>query len=257
MKSLQHEVTSEPSESSNPSMDTGAIHEAIVERVEQLTPLVTQMTLQPQGFTPRYRPGQWIELHLPAEDGSVRRRAYYLAEAPAEAAGLTIVFDHPAKSETPLRLAGLEVGDTISWSGPAGTFALPNPLEVELVWVARDMGIVPFRCMARALPTHRLTSHIHLICGFNNLDYAPFHREFLDRSVMDPNFDYTPVALSPIEGWGGAIGSELNVLRQFSPNWNPDHVAMICGEQAFTEPIRAFFAESPAQPVRSVQFEGY
>ena len=121
--------------------------DTVVERVTTLSPDVRELTLRAPETPVRFRPGQWVSLHLPVGERPPLVRAYTLARPEDPSGVLTLSFDRVPGGLGSTYLFERQVGDAVTIGGVLGNFALPEPLEADLVWVARYTGIVPFRCM--------------------------------------------------------------------------------------------------------------
>ena len=95
----------------------------------------------------RFRPGQWIELHVPhpAADARGSRRVFSLATAPDHADGVAVAFrltDTPSSFKQ--ALSALPEGGLVRATGVGGDFLLPRDTSVPLLLVAGGIGITPF-----------------------------------------------------------------------------------------------------------------
>lgn len=103
----------------------------------------------------RWRPGQWVELHVPHRaDGRGERRTFSIVGAPPEgpaADALAVAFTVPAEpSSFKQTLAALPVGATVHATGVGGDLLLPRSTAAPLLLVAGGIGVTPFVPMLEA-----------------------------------------------------------------------------------------------------------
>ena len=95
----------------------------------------------------RFRPGQWIELHVPhpAVDGRGSRRVFSLATPPGHADGVAVAFRVTGSlSSFKQALSALPEGGLVRATGVGGDFVLPKDAGVPLLLLAGGIGITPF-----------------------------------------------------------------------------------------------------------------
>jgi ferredoxin-NADP reductase len=211
-----------------------------IERITLLTPEVKEIVLRAPASRIDFAPGQWLSLHLPVGEKPPLVRAYTLACPPAPDDSLTLCFDRVPGGLGSEYLFERQVGEPISVAAALGNLKLPEPWKGDLLFVTRYTGIVPFRCMLRALQGAPLPHQVHLIYGARRAADLIYHDEFQTLAVRDPNFDYHPVLREPSAGWTGAAGTEIDLLERLAPAWLPFQ-PMACGVREFTRPVRDHF----------------
>jgi len=229
--------------------------ETVVERVAALSPEVRELVLRRPETSVSFRPGQWVSLHLPVGDRPPLVRAYTLARPEEPSGNLTLCFDQVEGGLGSGYLFERQIGDPITIGGVLGNFDLPEPLDTDLLMVARYTGIVPFRSMLLSLRGRPLPWRVRLVYGARRRQDLIYHQEFLDLAAAEPLFDYRPTLFEPGHGWQGRVGDELALLEQEARDWQP-FVPMVCGVRAFTRPVREFFHTLGFER-RAVRFENY
>lgn len=213
---------------------------ATVLSVTDLTPHVRQLVVLPKTQKLSFQPGQWVSLKLPVGPKPPLNRAYSMA-APASPSGeLTLVFDRVPEGIGSGYLYRLKAGDELLLSGPYGNFALPQPLDREVLFITRYTGLVPVRCMLKALYARRETSPVLLIAVGPAENELLYHDEFLSLAVMRASFRYLPLVASGDES---AVALTLTMLRPLIEG-TAHILPMLCGTKEFVRPLRAFFVES-------------
>jgi CDP-4-dehydro-6-deoxyglucose reductase, E3 len=226
-----------------------------ITEIRALTPEVRELVLRAPAIPVPFEPGQWVSLHLPAGERPPLVRAYSLAR-PAEPDGsLTLCFDRVPGGLASGYLFERQVGDALTLAGALGNFKLPDPLETDLLLVARYTGIVPIRCMLLALRERPFRQRVQLIYGARRPEDLIYHPEFAELAAREARFDYFPTLLEPANAWSGDVGSELELLARLALGWGP-YVPMVCGLKEFTRPVREFF-QALGFERRAVRVEHY
>src|SRR5262249_42832850 len=121
-------------------------YEATIERIVERAPQTRSFFLRLPATQPLvFTPGQFISCLLPV-GGETIIRPYSIASSPQETAldiCLNLVPDGPGSHY----LFGLDVGATLRFTGPWGTFTLERQPEAECVFIAEGTGIAPIRPM--------------------------------------------------------------------------------------------------------------
>lgn len=213
--------------------------EAEIVRKRDLTPNVRELVVQPSLHKINFLPGQWVSLKLPVGLHPPLNRAYTMAEPESPSGELVLAFDRVPGGLGSEYLYSLKTSDRVRLSGPYGNFVLPDPLEKDVVMIARYTGVVPFRCMLKQATAQTLSRSITLILVSHSLSDVPYHEEFLDLAERVPMFRYE--SLLPVTP---AIPREDAEVQSTLDLWDAlfkkrrDVMPMICGTKAFVRPIR-------------------
>ncbi|GKS66181.1 hypothetical protein YTPLAS72_34850 [Nitrospira sp.] len=213
---------------------------ATVLSVTDLTPHVRQLIVKPQTSHISFRPGQWVSLKLPVGPKPPLNRAYSMAAPPSPEGELTLVFDRVPGGVASDYLYQLGSGDEIILSGPYGNFALPQPLDRELLLVARYTGLVPIRCILNQLFSSTIQLPILLIAVAPSEEEVLFHQEWLTMAIQHTSFRYLPLVAS--NGDADAVEKTLAMLASIV-NGQPKVVPLLCGTKAFVRPLRSYLME--------------
>lgn len=216
-----------------------------------LTPHTTELVLRPVEFPLSFKPGQWISLQLPIGDHPPLNRAYSLAEPPASTGHLTLVFDHVPGGKGSSYLSSLNAGDLVPLSGPYGHFVLPEPKTEHLLLIGRYSGLVPLRCMIRALVEQDTMHSTTLIAHAPTTSEQLYHEEFMALASRHSNFQYLPFVSEAPEGHAGTV----EAIKQLAGNGHRV-TPMIAGIKAFARPLRSLFMDMGFDR-REVKLETY
>ena len=216
-----------------------------------LTPHTTELVLRPIEYALFFKPGQWISLQLPVGDHLPLNRAYSLAEPPTSSGHLTLVFDHVPGGKGSGYLSALRPGDRIPLSGPYGHFVLPEQDAQHLLLIGRYSGLVPLRCMIRALAQHNSLPSTTLIAQAPNAAEQLYHEEFMALAATHSHFRYLPFLSEAPE----SDARTVDAIKQIAGNGR-QVTPMIAGVKAFARPLRTFLMELGLDR-REVKLETY
>ncbi|MBM4125936.1 MAG: hypothetical protein FJ247_01110 [Nitrospira sp.] len=208
--------------------------------VTDLTPNVRQLIVLPKTRKLSFQPGQWVSLKLPVGTKPPLNRAYSLATPESPSGELTLVFDRVPQGIGSGYLYELRPGDDLSLSGPYGNFVLPKPLDREILFITRYTGLVPVRCMVKALYAHRDAPPVLVMAVGPAEDELVYHYEFLSLAMTRASFRYLPLVASSEEA---AVGLTVSMLRPFIDS-KPKVTPLVCGTKGFVRPLRDYFIEA-------------
>lgn len=140
-------------------------------RRQMVSPTVVELTWRPDR-TVSFRPGQYLELHLPHASADARglRRSFSLASAPGQKE-LTIATRLPPRPSSFKRsLADLPEGAAVRVTRIAGDFLLPEDPAVPLLLVAGGIGITPFLSQLAALSAAGEHRDVVVVYGVSHPD---------------------------------------------------------------------------------------
>lgn len=228
-----------------------AIQQAEVISVRDVTPHVREIALSPLERRITYRPGQWISVKVPVDQKPPLNRAYSMAEPEDFTGRLLLVFDRVPGGTGSEYLYSLNAGNRLSFSGPHGKFLLPEPGDKNLLLVGRYTGMVPIRCMVKALMSTQPPTSLTVISTAPSESELLYHDELRELAGNLAAFRYIPLAAAPETETGQVMelmSKELTGRR--------DIVPMICGLKQFVRPLRAFFMEQGFDR-REIKIETY
>lgn len=213
---------------------------ATVLSVTDLTPNVRQLVVLPKSQTLSFLPGQWVSLRLPVGPHPPLNRAYSMASPASPSGELTLVFDLVPQGMGSGYLSKLRAGDSVLLSGPYGRFVLPESRDREVVFVSRYTGLVPIRCMLKALYANPEAPRVTLIAVAPSEGELLYHLEFLSLAMTRASFHYLPL-VAPTEE--SAVALTIGMLRPLIEGM-PKIIPMLCGTKGFVRPLRNYFFEA-------------
>jgi ferredoxin-NADP reductase len=164
-----------------------------------------------------------------------------MAEPPAPAGQLTLVFDRVKDGIGSHYLYGLKPGDELLLSGPYGKFQLPLSLNQDLLFISRYTGLVPIRCMLKGLEASGVLPQSVLIAVGPTEDEWLYHDELLALAVRHPSFRYLPVAVNGMDQ--EVVEATVKLLRPLVSG-RPRITTLLSGVKEFVRPLRAYLVEA-------------
>lgn len=229
---------------------TGQIH-VVTERIRR-TGRIVELRLQPLGAPMRFWPGQYVLLG--DLEGRIPQRCYSLANAPKADGELVLqitrvedgwasrwVHDH------------LRVGDSVSVSGPYGTFIGDPSVETPVLCLAAGSGLAPILSLAEAAFRRGFRQPVTLVFSARTRD------DLYESGLLDywckryPNFRYLPTLTQEVhEGLTGRVPDLLPKLFGDLSN----HSVFIAGSPAFVDACSTA-ARRLGAAERLIHTEGY
>jgi ferredoxin-NADP reductase len=214
---------------------------ATVLSIEDLTPHVRQLVVLPKTQRVMFQPGQWVSLQLPVGIRPPLNRAYSMAEPPSPAGQLTLVFDRVPGGIGSSYLYALKIGDELLLSGPYGNFALPLPLDRDLLFISRYTGAVPIHCILKQLAASGALPQSSLIIVGPAEDERLYHSELLALAAQHPSFRYMPVVVNGTDQ--EVVEATLKLIRPLVTG-RPKVTPLLSGIKGFVRPLRTYFIET-------------
>ncbi|MCB0344875.1 MAG: ferredoxin--NADP reductase [Bdellovibrionales bacterium] len=213
------------------------------------------------GEVPEFVAGQYAELGFPQDalDGSqcppdsekrkIVRRAYSIASAPSDRAGLEFFIVRVDEGQLTPKLYGLDVGDRV-WLGPKikGKFTLEEiPRDKNLIMVSTGTGLAPYVSMLREYGANPPWKRFVVIHGVRNSHDLGYREELEQAAKSDPRVIYIPSVTREPEGsnWSGLRG-RVNTLLE------PEAFERIAGFELSPEDCHVFLCGNPDM-ITSVQ----
>jgi len=258
--------------------ELGTEHEAQVESVRALSPFLREIVLLPTDKPgPEYRPGSFIQLHVPPykmvkhqieapnehqsawsglhlpaqwSSGALLRRSYSLSAPVQQTDGrvtLLVRFchgkqggkNHPPGKGSAYAYA-LKPGDRVQYSGPFGDFAIQQG-ERDKVFIGGGAGMAPLRAMVLDLLESGAREPIHFWYGARTASDAPYVDEMEGLAAKFDNFSWQLV-LSEERSGQGPRGLVHEAVRDGLLQGLPDLKACdfyLCGPPPMLKATRA------------------
>lgn len=146
---------------------------------------VYELTLDANGNTPAFLPGQYVNINVPTSD---QHRSYSFSSAPGENKINFLIKQIPSGLMSSW-LAQAQAGEEISFTGPLGSFYLREP-ERPLLFLAGGTGLAPFLSMLEVLAQEPRDIPIQLIYGVTRDEDLVGLEQLEDYAAKLPDFNY-------------------------------------------------------------------
>ena len=186
----------------------------------------------------RFRAGQYVQVEIPREEGSVYR-AYSIATPEMEQKAVELVVKHILGGGGSTYLCGLKNGDPVTFAGPFGQFSLSEDPEVELICVSGGCGIAPLRSIVPSLYARWPGRSCQVFFGARTVGEVLYREEFRDMERRHRGLRVMYAiseAPGPGERWGGEMGMVHSVvMRRLQPGGKRQ--AFLCGPELMIDAV--------------------
>ena len=173
-----------------------------------------------------FKAGQFVILNVP-HDGKIVKRAYSIASPPHEPQMIELCIQHVEGGIASAYFWALKEGETVSLSGPHGTFLLKEPLDYEPVFMATGTGVAPLRSMIKDLIHRNFPKQSWLLFGTRYEHALLYESEFRSLANIRPNFHYIPTVSRP-KDWHGETGHLQQTFQKHITGY-ADKEIYLCG----------------------------
>jgi CDP-4-dehydro-6-deoxyglucose reductase len=212
--------------------DLGTPPQRLLARVDSVQPLcgdVTRLCLElpvDAGFA--YRPGQYMNVHLP--DGG--HRSFSMASAPQGAVVDFHIRRIPGGHFTDGGLAQLQPGDALEVELPLGSFCLRPQDYRPIVMLATGTGLAPLKAMLEALQGDPDCPPVSLYWGARTEADLYLHDQIAQWGEGLYEFNYVPVLSRAGDAWTGRRGHVQHAVVQDLAEQLGECAFYLCGSPA-------------------------
>ena len=140
----------------------------------------------------RFVPGQFISITIPLGD-ETRSRPYSIASDPEDRGPFEVCFNRVAGGRGVQWMFERQVGDTLDFSGPFGTFTIDQAPAAELCFIAETTAIAPIRPMLKRALAASPPPKLHLTYAAPDRGHLLYAAELDSLARTAPNFSYETV----------------------------------------------------------------
>lgn len=164
---------------------------ATLTQKNQITPEIYILTLDLLNEELVFAAGQYIILKVPQPHGEYARRLYSIASSPQLKQQIELVIKRIPGGLATAYIDELSIGSEVLFDAPAGVFTLKSPPGRNVVFLATNTGITPFRSMILDEMSGGLKREIRAFWGMKQYKDLYYHEEFKNMALNDPKFHYT------------------------------------------------------------------
>ncbi len=196
-----------------------------------------------------HRPGQYVQIQAPSPEGPVFR-AYSISSPTYEPTIVELIVRLVPGGICSTYLHNLQIGDTVTFTGPFGEFRLNEDPSVELICVGGGCGMAPMKNIIYSLYRKWPDRSCWLFFGCRTTSDIFYLEEFQKLSRQHPNF-HVVYALSeqqaPAEEWRGEFGFiHLSVDKYLQANIGRQ--AFLCGPPPMIEAVTQVLLDKGMRP---------
>ena len=221
------------------------VHAARVTAMRKASPDVMIVRLRVDGEPVRFYAGQYINIML--DDGAARSFSFATAPHENDEIELQIRRIEGGRFTTHV-FTRMQVGDTLSFEGPLGSFFLRDDSDKPIIFVAGATGFAPVKSMVVHAFHIGMKRRMILYWGVRSL--ADLYMPDLPRrwAAEHPNFTFVPVLSEPRpeDHWSGRTGLVHEAILSDFPNLGGYQI-YACGSVKMVE------AAHPAFSARGMQ----
>ena len=216
-------------------------YEATVELIEDMTSVIKKVRLRlSEGAEIDFKPGQYIQLKIPACDGNDEEdyRAYSIASSPHDKNHIDLYIGYTGGTATTYVHKFLKEGDKVYINGPYGDFYYHDNRDKEMILVAVGTGIAPILSILHYMAENEIDRKATFYFGARTpddlfeLDLIKYFEEKI------PNFKFIPTLSRVTEEhkWTGARG-RVNVHLEKDIENADNKEAYLCGSPAMIDTV--------------------
>lgn len=235
----------------------------ILEGSQEIAPSVRHFTFRrEEGERCRFIPGQFITLHIPTVE-KVLRRSYSIANSTHEPSNkIEFAASYVPQGTASDLLFTMQVGDTVTATGPFGRLTLQDEQPGRYIFVATGTGVTPYRTMLSEL-AHRFKRYpcfkVVLLFGVRKPEDLLYRDEFTNFAEKNSWFEF--------RAYYSRVQAELRlpyeyegyVLKAFSkiePNPKQD-IVYLCGNPNMVDQVFSLLVNSYSFPSERIRREKY
>ena len=184
----------------------------------------------------RFRPGQYLQFHIPAGKDEFVYRAYSISSQPSTPGEVELIVRLVPGGIGSTYIHNLEKGDRVTISGPYGEFTLQENSRADVLCIGGGAGMAPLKSIIYSLFEKGTDRNVYLYFGVRAKKDL-FYQEELEKLKKDnPNFHYCFALSSPDESdeWEGETGFIHLVLEKHIKDAS-NMEAYLCGPPVMTD----------------------
>ena len=188
-----------------------------------------------------YRPGYFVGIRTEIEELGLRRSPYCILSPPDGSRRFELLVRLVPEGPVSCYLAGMDIGDEITFRGPSGRSMVPKEDDTELVMLATGVGIGPLLGLSRHLLAGGFDRPITLYWGLRLVDDVCLEGE-LTELTRHPNVRYEISLSQPPPGWTGLRGRLTESVPPLLPKLGGKHFYLV-GNGAMIEVMYAALSD--------------
>lgn len=185
-----------------------------------------------------FKPGQYIQFHVPTRKGETVYRAYSIASLPSTPGEIELIVRLVPGGIGSTYIHNLEEGDEVTMSGPYGEFFLHERSDYDILCVGGGAGMAPLKSIIYSLFEKGTDRKVDLFFGVRAKRDLFYLEEFEKLASEHPNFNFCYALSSPQETdvWEGESGFIHLVLERHIKE-GEKREAYLCGPPVMIDAV--------------------
>jgi len=178
----------------------------------------------------KFKPGQYIQFHVPNSKGEIIYRAYSLSSIPSTPGEIELIVRLVPGGVGSTYIHNLKKGDECVISGPYGDFFLHERSEADVLCVGGGAGMAPLKSIVYSLFEKKTNRKVYFYFGVRATKDLFYLEEFEALAKEHPNFHYFFALSSPEETdeWEGETGF-IHLILDKHLKEDQEREAYLCG----------------------------
>ena len=222
---------------------SAATYSGTLVELTRLSPTTIRFAVElPNRSELAFLPGQYVNIEVP---GTGQRRSYSCSNAPDEELLTFLVKLTPGGVMSQYLRTRAAVGDTITFTGPHGSFFL-READRPVLLLAGGTGLAPMLSMLRTMRAAGSPRKVHLIYGTKTDDDAVLLDEIDELASAITGFTWAYCVSAP----GSRATHQGRVMSLIAPEhlYHGDVAIYLCGPPAMVESVRTHMNSAGIEP---------
>ncbi|MBL8742780.1 MAG: FAD-dependent oxidoreductase [Myxococcales bacterium] len=207
-----------------------------------LSPSVRELTLEREGESFDFDPGQWVNVFVDI-GGSELKRSYSIASPPNGSGRFDLAVTRVTDGPMSEQLHRMQIGETVRAVGPSGLFTRAADDPRPALFVGTGTGITPLRSMIMAAVAAGSRAPFSVLLGFRNEADILYADDLAAWRALGADVSVT--LSKPHAGWQGLTGYVQEHLAEKlsalggpdGPSGNETHI-YVCGLEKMVTAVR-------------------
>jgi len=210
-----------------------------------------------------FKPGQYNTVTIPDplyQDDEGNVRSLSIASSPSDP--FILIATRMRGSAFKRTLAEVPLGTRVTFTGPKGSFTLPDDRAGPVVLIAGGIGITPFRSMIKHAAEQSLPLALTLIYSNRTPEEAPFLDDLARWQAENPRFHFVPTMTKPEASkrrWTGRTGYVDAAFLRDVPGGLDRSTFYTAGPPGMVAGVTQALADAgvAGDQIRTEEFSGY
>jgi len=198
--------------------------------------------------------GQFLSFQIPTPElPHPLTRPYSIASPPSLRSSVTLLFNFVPGGPGSSFLYALQSGDAVQFKGPAGTFALHDAPDRDLLLVATGTGIAPLRSILLTRLEQPGDGRVRLVWGLRSERDLYYQDELRALAGQHQRFSYVTTLSQPSDQWTGETGRVQRIVEERVESADGLSV-YLCGNSGMIKAVTDIIRHKGVCPIHREQY---